>query len=301
MASPPKIKRGREFNICVMHLQLSSKQKSAIEAGKIKRNRLIRATKQAASQVNFDEKPIHYYIYGPSGIGKTFQTEKAVKETGVITHTISGNVSMMALGINLAVIKYLNPNNKVVIIIDDCDEILKDTANINQFKGILDKNQYSYNKRFHINSVGEEGTLEHDAVLQCMQDGRQGFTVDTSNFTFVITSNIKLAYDDTAEEGDDSKKAARARHLAAIRGRCETKDLDMTKEEKWGNLAFVTLEDGSNIDCDEQQKIFILEYIWNNWDNMTETSIRTVEKMARILKLEGEEDIKDAFDADFLK
>lgn len=284
-----------------MHLQLSSKQKSAIEAGKIKRNRLIRATKQAASQANFDEKPIHYYIYGPSGIGKTFQTEKAVKETGVITHTISGNVSMMALGINLAVIKYMNPNNKVVIIIDDCDEILKDTANINQFKGILDKNQYSYNKRFHINSVGEEGTLEHAAVLECMQEGRQGFTVDTSNFTFVITSNIKLAYDDTAEEGDDSKRAARARHLAAIRGRCETKDLDMTKEEKWGNLAFVTLEDGSNIDCDEQQKIFILEYIWNNWDNMTETSIRTVEKMARTLKLEGEENIKDAFDADFLK
>ena len=134
-----------------------------------------------------------------------------------------------------------------------------------------------------------------------MVEGRQGFTVDTSNFTFVITSNIKLAYDDTAEEGDDSKKAARARHLSAIRGRCETKDLDMTKEEKWGNLAFVTLEDGACKNCEEQQKIFILDYIWNNWDNMTETSIRTVEKMARTMQLEGEENIKDAFDADFLK
>lgn len=284
-----------------MLLQLSSKQKSAIEQGKVKRNRLIRATKQAAQQMDYDEKPLHYYIYGPSGIGKTYQTEKAIKETGVTTHTISGNVSMMALGINLAVIKYMNKNNKVVIVIDDCDEILKDTSNINQFKGILDKNQYAYNKRFHINSVGEEGTLEHDAVLECMQDGRQGFVVDTSNFTFVITSNIKLAYDDTAEEGDDSKKAARARHLSAIRGRCETKDLDMSKEEKWGNLAFVTLEDGACKNCEEQQKIFILDYIWNNWDNMTETSIRTVEKMARTLALEGEENIKDAFDADFLK
>ena len=34
---------------------------------------------------------------------------------------------------------------------------------------------------------------------------------------------------------------------------------------------------------------------------MTETSIRTVEKMARILDLEGEENIKDAYDSDFLK
>lgn len=284
-----------------MLLQLSSKQKAAIEAGKVKRNRLVRATKQAANQSEYDGKPLHYYIYGPSGIGKTYQTEKAVKETGVVTHTISGNVSMMALGVNLAVIKYMNKKNKVVIVIDDCDEILKDTSNINQFKGILDRNQYSYNKRFHINSVGEEGTLEHDAVLECMQDGRQGFTVDTSNFTFVITSNIRLAYDDDAEEGDDSKKAARQRHLAAIRGRCETKDLDMTKEEKWGNLAFVTLEDGACKNCDEQQKIFILDYIWNNWDKMKETSIRTVGKMARTMHLEGEENIKDAFDADFLK
>ena len=32
-----------------MLLQLSSKQKSAIEAGKVKRNRLVRATKQAAN------------------------------------------------------------------------------------------------------------------------------------------------------------------------------------------------------------------------------------------------------------
>lgn len=284
-----------------MLLQLSSKQRAAIETGKVKRSRLIRATKQAANQAKTDEKPIHYYIYGPSGIGKTYQTEKAVNETGVVHHTISGNVSMMAFGINLAVIKHMNPNDKIVVIIDDCDELLKDTSNINQMKGLLDKNKYSYNKRFHINSVGEEGTLEHDAVLECITEGRQGFEVDCSNFTFVVTSNIRLAYDDTAEEGDDSKKAARARHLSAIRGRCSTKDFDMSKEEKWGNLAYVTLEDGACNKCDEQQKIYILDYIWSNWDNMTETSIRTVEKMARILDLEGEENIKDAYDSDFLK
>ena len=34
---------------------------------------------------------------------------------------------------------------------------------------------------------------------------------------------------------------------------------------------------------------------------MKETSIRTVEKMSRILELEGEDNIKDAFDCDFLK
>jgi len=37
-----------------MLLQLSSKQKAAIEAEKVKRNRLIRATKQAAKQPDRD-------------------------------------------------------------------------------------------------------------------------------------------------------------------------------------------------------------------------------------------------------
>jgi hypothetical protein len=290
-----------------MKNQLSSKQKAAIEAGRVKRNRLIRATKQAANQVNTDETPIHYYIYGPSGIGKTYQTEKAVKDSGVNYFTISGNVSVMAFGINLAVIKYMNPNNRVVVVIDDCDEILKDANSINQMKELLAKNTYSYNKRFHINSVGEEGSLEYNAVAECIIEGRQGFVIDCSNFTFIITSNIKLPYDSTSDEiiernkGIDNAKAKMARHLAAIRGRCDVKDLDMTMEEKWGNLASVTLEDGACPKCNEDEKIFILNYVWYKWDDMKETSIRTIEKMARTLEMEGEEGIIDAFDADFLK
>jgi hypothetical protein len=62
----------------VMKLELSSKHKAAIEAGRVKRNRLIRAAKMAAAGLtNDDGSPIHYYIYGPSGIGKTYWSEKA--------------------------------------------------------------------------------------------------------------------------------------------------------------------------------------------------------------------------------
>lgn len=291
-----------------MLLQLSSKQKSAIQAGELKRKRLIRATKQAANQVNLDEKPIHYYIYGPSGIGKTYQSLEAVKESNVPYFSVSGNVSMYNFAIKLAWIAYENRDRKAVVIIDDCDEILKDAKSINQMKELLGENKLSYNKRFHLNQIGEEGDPLYTAVEYWMNGNGIGFTVDTSNITFIITSNIRLPYDSTADEitekngGIDTAKSIRARHLAAIRGRCEVKDLDMTMEEKWGNLASVCLEDGACNDCEsDQQKIFILSYLWNNWDNMKETSIRTAEKMARTLKLEGEEDIMDAFDADYLK
>lgn len=291
-----------------MLLQLSSKQEAAIEAGRLKRNRLIRATKQAANQINLDEKPIHYYIYGPSGIGKTYQSMEAVEQSKVNYFTVSGNVSMYNFAIKLAVISMQTEGKKAVVIIDDCDEILKDAKSINQMKELLAENKLSYDKRFHLNQLGEEDSIPYLAVERCINGNGVGFTVDTSNITFIITSNIRLPYDSTADEitdkngGIDTPKSIRARHLAAIRGRCETKDLDMTMEEKWGNLASVCLEDGACQDCEtDQEKIFILDYIWNNWDNMKETSIRTAEKMARTLKLEGANGIRDAFDADYLK
>ena len=291
-----------------MLLSLSSKQKAAIQAGELKRQRLIRATKQAASQVTEDGKPIHYYIYGPSGIGKTYNAIKAVEEAGTPYFTVSGNVSMYNFAIKLGIIAFQNLDQKVVVIIDDCDEILKDAKSINQMKELLAENKLSYDKRFHLNQLGDEDSLPYQSIQYWMNSNGVGFTVDCSNITFVITSNIRLPYDSTADElterngGIDTAKSIRARHLAAIRGRCEVKDLDMEMEEKWGNLASVCLEDGACKDCEsDQEKIFILNYIWNNWDNLKETSIRTAEKMARTLKLEGQDNIIDAFDSDYLK
>ena len=290
-----------------MKLVLSSKQKAAIQAGELKRKRLIRATKQAANLVDSEYDNVHYYIYGPSGIGKTYNSEKAIRDSGKEPITISGNISMYNFAVTLGVIAYQNLNDKVVVIIDDCDEILKDAKSINQMKELLAENRMSYNKRFHLNQLGDEDSLVYQAIEYWMNDSGVGFTVDCSNITFVITSNIRLPYDSTADElvdrngGIDTAKSIRARHLAAIRGRCEVKDLDMTMEEKWGNLASVCLEDNACKECEEQEKIYILDYIWNNWNNMKETSIRTAEKMARILRIEEEEDVKDAFDADFLK
>ena len=290
-----------------MLLQLSSKQKAALEAGRSQRKQLIFSTKQAALSSELD-KPEHYYIYGPSGIGKTYQSEKAVKEYDVITRTVSGNVSMFAFAIQLAVIKYSYPDKKVVIIIDDCDEILKDAKTINQMKELLGKNVLSYNKRFHVNSVGEEGSLEHTAVSTFMREGQLGFSVDVSNFTFVITSNIQLPYDDTADklveknDGIDTAKSIRTRHLAAIRGRVMPVDLNMTWQEKWGNLAHVMLEDNLCDECTEEDQLIILHYMWDNWSDMKETSIRTAEKMSRMLKRATKDDnIRDLFDFMFLK
>ena len=50
----------------------------------------------------------------------------------------------------------------------------------------------------------------------------------------------------------------------------------------WGWIADVTL----NEDCVElsfEDKMILLDWMYNNWDNMKERSIRTVEKMAETM------------------
>ena len=232
--------------------------------------------------------------------------EHAVEDSGVNYVTISGNVSMWAFAVQLACIRAtLKSNEKIVVIIDDCDELLKDGKSANQLKELLDRNTFSYNKKPQMHMLTSDFQIA--AVEQCMSDDGLGFKVDCSNFSFVITSNFKLPYDSTPEEmlekngGNLTPRIAYMKHLTAIRGRMNTKDLDMSKEEKWGNIAIVLLEDNGCSNLSHQQKIFLLQWMDSNWDDLTETSIRTAEKLADILIEEGEENIIDAWECDFLK
>jgi hypothetical protein len=303
-----------------MFLCFSNQQKAAIENGRVKRRRLIRVTAQAAkcakdsityigsdgeTHILQEKKSRHYYIYGPSGIGKTYNMERELEKSGVPYYVISGNISMWAFGVQLACIKVAHPTEKVVIVVDDCDELLKDGKSVNEVKELLAESRFSYNKKPQMHMLTSDAQIQ--CVEQFMSNDKLGFQVPTENFTFVITSNFQLPYDSTPEEmlrknGDViTPRIAYMKHLTAIRGRMETKDIDLTMEEKWGNIAEVLMNDGGCHFLNEQQRIYLLQWMWNNWDNMTETSIRTAEKMARIMIEEGEDGVQDAWEIDFLK
>lgn len=291
-----------------MQLSFSYDQKRAIEAGDKRRNYLQGITKMAANAAMSDDKYRHYYIYGPSGIGKTYNIEKAVKESGVQYVTISGNNTMFAFFIDLVMVKYFNPESKVVIIIDDCDELFKDAKNINIMKELLDKNKFSYNVNIHPNSIGEEGTDEHNAMLQARKPNGVGYEIDCSNFSFVITSNIPLPNEKEVEAkvekngGIVTGRLALLKHMLAIATRVMPKNCDFNKEEKWGNIAAIALEDaeGRFNNLDEQQKIYLLDFIWSNWDRMTQTSVRTAEQMAQMFDYFGEKEVRDAWETEYL-
>lgn len=287
-----------------MKLSFTNNQDLAIHKGQQKRKRLKRTTQKAAEST-LGSKKNHYYIYGPSGIGKTYNMEKELEASGVINYTISGNVSMWAFAVQLACVKAQHPNEKVVILVDDCDELLKDGKSANQLKETLAEGRFTYNKQPQMHMLTSD--FQKACVEQFMKDANLGFSIPIENFTFVITSNFQLPYDSTPEEmlrknGDVmTPRIGYLKHLTAIRGRMMVKDISLTWEEKWGNIADVLMNDNGCPELNEQQKIFLLQWMWTNWNDMTETSIRTAEKMADILIDEGEEGIQDAWEIDFLK
>lgn len=282
-------------------IKFSRTQTQAIENGASKRNRLKKLAEKAAYS-SIDASYPHTYIFSPPGLGKTFTVNKSLEEAGIEHYTISGNISMFSFGISLAVINHSIPKNEVVVIVvDDCDEILKNAANINIMKNVLSGNKvYSYEKSLQSqwNNLSE---LQQEAILAHSNDSRMGFEVPTDRFVFIFTSNFKLATDDEVKEARDKgqQKAVLLAHLNAIRSRCKPADFQLDDNEQWGWIADTILNEDC-IDVSEEDKIILLDWMYNNWDNMNERSIRTAEKMAEAM-IDDPTGYRDDWEIDYLK
>ena len=128
-----------------------------------------------------------------------------------------------------------------------------------------------------------------------------GFEVPTGNFIFIFTSNFKLPTDDDVKIAREKglQKAVLLGHLNAIKSRCKPADFDLNDNEMWGWIADVTL----NEDCvllSKEDKMVLLDWMFSNWDNMNERSIRTVEKMAETM-IEDPTGYRDSWEIDYLK
>lgn len=283
-------------------ITFSLTQKHAMEIGASIRNRLVTVAKRAASKETLKAKFPHTYIYSPPGLGKTFTVEKQLNTSGMQNYTISGNVSMFAFGISLAVIRYNSTNDKpIVIVVDDCDEILKNETNINIMKNILSGNKvYDYQMSLQSQWKGLSAT-QQEAILAHSSSNKLGFTVPTDNFVFVFTSNFKLPTDDDVKNAREKMqaKANKMAHLNAIRSRCRPADFDLTDSEQWGWIADVVMNENC-VDLSHNEKVILLDWMYNNWENMNERSIRTAEKMAESM-IEDPTGYRDSWEIDYLK
>ena len=288
-------------------IQFSTKQKHAIEIGSKKRDSLIRESIKASDRAAGKSVRTEYLdtiLAGTTGIGKTYNVEKAIAGTDIPYITMKGNKSMFAFGADLMVLHSQIPaGKKMALIIDDCDSFFENKESINILKGMTGKlgtRQFQYNKKINTGSFTD---LQNALMEEYQTEGMHGFTVNCDNFIFIFTTNFVLPTELEAkalQSKGASAKANKMLDLVAIRGRFNTKDFELTKEENWGWLAEVGLNDGALDMLSKDDAMLLLDWVYTNWFDMKESNIRTIEKMAYEM-VDYPKDYRDIWEADFLK
>lgn len=283
---------------------LGATQMVSLEKGRLNRQRLKDLVERIYIPREGEKYP-HVYFFSPPGMGKTYNVLKYLKNSGLRYVQVSGNVSMFAFGIQLAVINYCNPNKETVIIyVDDCDEILRTETACNTMKNVLDGLKTFVYEKSLASQWQNLSELQREAISYYQEVGTMGFKVPTDNLVFIFTSNLQLPVDDDVElaRRKNQSKVLLLSNRNAIRSRCKVIDFDLSWAEQWGWIADVTL----NTDClDEknvtiQEKQIILDFMWYNWDHLTERSIRLIEKMTETMR-EYPDTYKIIWEIDYLK
>lgn len=262
---------------------MSERQLSAIYEGK-KQNERMRLLIEKATQTKIERKFKDYYIYAPPGLGKTFTVQEYLTNSDINCFPISGNISMFAFGLSLAVIRFLVPaEQKVVIHVDDCEVLFENINNVNIMKKILDTDRiFVYEKslqsqRANLNEV-QKAALDYFS-----EEGKMGFKVPTNNMSFIFTSNKRLPYDNEVEiaRSKGQSKATYLAHLNAIRSRVHAADFELTKNEFWGWISSVAIDTDclKEYDPTPEEICEVLDFLYHHWSYFKERNIRTVEKM----------------------
>jgi hypothetical protein len=241
----------------------------------------------------------HMYIYSVPGLGKTHTINEAMANRGVNHVTISGNVSMFAFGVQLALINFLCPNQLTIVSVDDCNEILKDSSNINIIKNILE-NPKKFHYQKHLGGlISQLDGLQQQAIESHIIEGTTGFVVPTNNMMFVFTANERLPYDD---EVNGIKVRDKMIHLNAIRNRCRVYDFILEDDVQWGWIADVVLntEAMNDSNISEDGKTLVCEFMYNNWQNMKTKSVRTAKMLCEDYVRYGD-DAEFVWESEYLK
>ena len=227
----------------------------------------------------------HTYIYSPPGAGKTFTVQTIADQHGIATLNVHGVSSINALVIKIVTASYLYPDAKIVVWVDDCDMIFLTDDGLALMKGVLDsernilaydKNLVSQISKFQA-SKNEADKVKALALLKYQTPGGVGVELDSSNLTFIITSNKNLC----PPAKVDTFKGNKRRNMdeAAIRDRVIYEEFQLSPLESWGWIASV-LMNNTILGLSVEQKTALLLWMYDNWVKLPATSMRAVKQYA---------------------
>ena len=177
---------------------------------------------------------------------------------------------------------------RVAVFMDDCPNAL-DGDFIDTMKIALDTEEKDY-WPYNVSLGGQykqAEPFERDAMDKFRKSGRPGLTIPFYNkVKFIFTMNHALVSEKQVEEYKKSfeaqkkqppiKTLATMQHKAALDSRVDYHDLHMTKEEYWGWIADLLLNEkilpkATKADCEE-----MLQFLYDNWSTLRDKSVRMV-------------------------
>jgi hypothetical protein len=232
----------------------------------------------------FEDQDHHLYIAGQPGVGKTWTVEELAEQKQIKLLTIKGNMSQWAFVKLIAVAVYLlDPKEYLAVYIDDMNDIFVPSKGfLDMFKIAMDKSsdRLEYNVSLGA-QVSQSEELEQEAIehWKSLNPNRTGFVIPfNGRVKFCFTMNTPLATKQDLEKHPvGSTKWTVLNNKHAIYSRVTPEDLIMDQETYWGWIADVVWNSNMCQGATEEQRAEMLNWLWDNWDNVKETSVRFVE------------------------
>lgn len=231
----------------------------------------------------------HLYIAGQPGVGKTWFVEETAKRyPGVDFVPVKQGMSTWAFAKMVAVFRWKGEmtGRKTVFYIDDFNAIFKANSEfLDMFKNAMDKksgDRLEYNKSLGA-QYDQAEDIEKQAIdyFKSLDPDRTGFVIPfKGNLKFIFTMNTPLpGATELAKHPVGSDRWIKLNNRSAIRSRVNYEDLVMSKEVYWGWIAEVLWNTPVMcVGATPDQKFEMLNWIWDNWDSVSEHSLRFIEE-----------------------
>jgi len=207
-------------------------------------------------------------VSGPPGIGKSFGVEQTMKEantTRVLRGLDPDYIVVKGASSALGLYKVLHAfkGAKQTVIFDDCDSVLYDEVSLNLLKAALDSNKVRTLSWRTESRVLAEEEIPNEFEFE-------GSVIFLTNLDFDRTKASKI-------------KA----HLEAIQSRCHYLDLEVSNLRDQLLRVKQVVRDGMlrEYEFAKFEEEVIVNYIVDNAEHLRELSLRTVKKLADIVKM----------------
>ena len=252
----------------------------------------------------YDDFDAHAYFVGEPGSGKSHVVNTLAKTKNVVFTHFKGKTTPWAFSKQMAVVcktagwpsntdkvtqKMIDDLPAIVVFCEDIPNMLQDDF-VNLMRIVLDDAETGDEIPYNISLGGQykqSENYERDAIDYFKTPNKVGFTVPLyGKVKFIFTMNSRLADENSVTTYKNVTKnpsktiIQRLETESAIRSRFASyHDLSMTKDEYWGWIADLVINEQILKGATVSDLNKILTFLYDKWDRIPDRSIRYVKNV----------------------